>query len=368
MTNIVTELDPQTAQHFLQLAALNRCLVVSPTIYPIGKQGYAGIERLVALFLRGLGQLSYYELGCLCPTGSILPPGVHRMDAGPPLNNFQEPNLLAAFRHGGDDRTRWPTASCYLDFSHSKPVAKFDGQLPHISPIWHDPYIMVPPEPASNVVALSGWQAQRFTEIYQQDCIVLNLICGDGDFLTPGTEPPEDYLVFLGILSPDKGALEAIEACRALKQKLVIIGPVPPGTPQGYVDRVLAACDGQDIVYHREVPAAQKVDIFQRAKALFYPVSYPPGAGEAHSQKMTEAMLAGCPCVVYDQGAMKEVVDEEVTGFVIPGRYALAEATKACETLDRQACRQKAMERWDYRNVVKRWLPIMDAVSRGAKW
>ena len=379
-------------------------VIVAPTIYPLGKPGYAGVERLVVLFLRGLLEhvsqssegKSPWKLGCVCTNGSVVPRGTVRYAAGPPLPDFREPNLLPAVMRLFNETSLW------LDFSHSKPVGRSVWWLPHMSLIWHDPLIIQPPQPARNVVALSEWQAERFRRIQKQECRVLDPICGDADYFLPGgqydsdghfgsdsdglvashsdrdmhpdvlsptrSQTLEEYLLFIGKLAPDKGCLEAIQACQALKQRLEIVGPVTPGDPPDYVAEVLRQCDGQDIVYHGEVTEAHKLALLQGAKALLYPVSYPPGSGEAHSHKCCEAMLCGVPCIVYNQGAMAEVVDQGVTGLVIAGREELPEAIKACETMDRAACRARAIERWDYRNIVKRWVAVMAEVTRGARW
>ena len=347
-------------------------VIVAPTIYPLGKDGYGGVERLVVLFLRGLLEQCKpagaavssrtWDLGCVCPNGSVVPRGTSRYSSGPPLQDYREPNLLPAVMRMFNETSLW------LDFSHSKPVGRAEWWLPHLSPIWHDPLIMQPPAPTKNVVALSEWQAERFRRIQKQECRVLDPICGDGDYFTPRDGCAAKYLLFIGKLAPDKGCVEAIQACRSLKQRLEIVGPVTPGDPPDYVAEVLAQCDGQDIVYHGEVTEAHKLALLQGAKALIYPVSYPPGFGEAHSHKCCEAMLCGIPCIVYDQGAMSEVIDQDVTGRVIAGRGELAAAIKACETMDRVACRARALERWDYRNVVARWLAVMAEVTRGARW
>ena len=222
-------------------------------------------------------------------------------------------------------------------------------------------------EPRHNVAALSEWQATRFRDVYHQDCRVVDPICADGDYFVPGVQK-QDYLVWMGILSPNKGALEAITACKILHQKLKVLGKATPGDPPEYIKAVKKACDGIDIEDMGEVSMAQKRLILQEAKAMIYPVSYQQGLGEAHSHKGIEAMLCGTPLVVYDQGAMREVVDEGVTGFVIPGRQGLEAAIQECENLDAKLCRDKAMKRWDYRAAIQRWLPVIDEVSRGARW
>ena len=362
------------AQEWWQTRAKRRWMVVAPTIYPVGRDGYGGIERLVVLFLRGLlkqaGKRSRegnkpWEVGCVCADGSVVPRGTSRYSSGPALQDYQEPNLIPAIASIFSETSVW------LDFSHSKPVGRANEYVPQMSVIWHDPAIMQPIQPKHNVVALSEWQAERFRRIQKQDCRVLDPICADGSYFVPSGRTDRawrEYLLFIGKLAPDKGCLEAIRSCRALKHRLEIVGPVTPGDPPDYVAEVLKQCDGQDIVYHGEVTEAHKLALLQGAKALLYPVSYPPGTGEAHSHKMVEAMLCGVPCIAYDQGAMKEVIDQGVTGLVVSGREELAEAIKTCETMDRTSCRIRAIERWDYRNVVARWLPAMEEVTRGARW
>jgi glycosyltransferase involved in cell wall biosynthesis len=174
--------------------------------------------------------------------------------------------------------------------------------------------------------------------------------------------------MFLGKLHPSKGALEAIDACKAINERLVVVGPVTPGDPPDYVQAVQSACDGQDIIYYPEVTEAHKLALFQGAKAIVYPVNYPLGQGESHSHKLVEAMLCGTPAIAYDQGAMSEVIDQGITGYVIPGRDQLAQAIQDCETLDRTACREMDIQRWDYRTVVGRWLPVIEQVASGRRW
>lgn len=338
----------------------NLITLVAPTIYPVGGDGYGGIERLVSLFARGLHQQGA-RVRCICTRGSLLPVGVDRAVTGPPIIDFHEPGLMPTLKSvKGISR-------CFVDFSHSKPVGSLSPSESCISLIWHDPYMMKCAEPRYNVAALSEWQATRFREVYGQDCRVVDPICADGDYFIPGTQK-QDYLVWMGILSPNKGALEAITACKKLRQKLKVLGKATPGDPPEYVDAVKRECDGVDIEDLGEVSMAQKRMILQEAKAMIYPVSYPDGLGEAHSHKGIESMLCGTPLVVYDQGAMREVVDEGVTGFVVPGRQGLETAIRNCESLDAGKCREKAMERWDYRATIRRWLPVIDEVSRGARW
>lgn len=343
---------------------VNHVCVVSPTIYHLGRQGYGGIERLVTLFVKGLTEEGI-AVTCVCPAGSRLPWGVRRVETGDAVYDFREPGLLPALK-----RVEWESMNCTLDFSHSKNVGRLCGPPgKHISPIWHDPIIMQPPVPGHNVVALSKWQADRFEITYQQGCRVFDPICID---VSPVASLPDmEYLLFIGKLDPSKGALAAIGIAKALKERLVIVGPVTPGDPPHYVEQVLALCDGKDIIYEGEVGDDYKNSLIAGAKALLYPVSYPAEYGEAHSHKAVEAMAYGTPCIIYDQGAMREIVEDGVTGFLISPNVTVEScglALKACATLDRAKCKERALERWHYQAVVKRWIGLIEEVAEGAVW
>lgn len=342
--------------------------LVAPTIYPVSPEGYGGIERLVGLFARGLKEAHPDgTVTCFCPEGSHLPRGVIRVSTGPcSVLDFSEPNLYPTIANH-----RGRNTYCWLDFSHSRPVGKLPDPPPAIFPIWHDPRMMKCYIPNYNVAALSQWQAQRFMEVYKQVCIVLDPICVDSQVFKPGKPDLdiEDYCIFLGNLSRDKGALQAIEACKAIKQRLVVVGAVTPDNPPDYVAAVQSACDGQDIIYYPEVSESHKLALYQGAKAMLYPVSYPPGLGESHSHKSAECMMTGTPVIAYDQGAMNEVIEDGVTGFVIsPGRERIAKAIQDCEGIDRARCSWVATTRWDYRIVIPHWYHYIANVVGGMRW
>jgi hypothetical protein len=332
-------------------------LLIAPTVYPIGRDGYSGVERLVGLFAQGLPGAQV-----IAPTGSKVAKGSTLLASGEADGGYSEPGVgpRVVDVHG--------SYAVALDFSHAKHLGRMNPNAAHISPIWHDPFIMQPPQPPRNVVAISEWQAARFRERYGQECRVLDPICADGDYFKPGDKPRKDYLLFIGKLHPSKGALEAIEACKALKQKLHIIGPVTAGDPPEYVKKVMAGCDGRNIIYHGEVSERKKLRLMQQAKALFYPVSYPKGFGEAHSHKCVEAMLCGTPCIVKNQGAMREVVDDDETGCLFKTDYGMRSCIREIEDLDHDIVRLVAQRRFDYRAVIGRWQPVMEAVAAGDRW
>ena len=336
-------------------------LIIAPGIYPVTQGGrYGGIERLAAYFARGLlGRGRVVKV--VAPAGSQLPHGAELLESGPPLLDFNEPTLLPAI-------VSVKTASMtILDLSHSHPTRHFPYS-PALSVIWHDPGIMQPEPPQYNVIALSRWQAQRFRRYQNREARVLDPHMYDADFFTATAAPSEERFLYIGKLHPTKGALEAIRLCKKAGARLDLLGPQTAGDPQDYIQAVLKECDGDQICYFPSVSAASKRELFRRATALIYPVNYPPGQGEAHSHKMAEAIGAGVPCIAYDQGAMSEVIQDGVTGFVVSGPDDMLRAMKDVSRLDRKKVRWEGYKRWSIPSVMSNWMPVLRSVAKGERW
>ena len=78
-----------------------------------------------------------------------------------------------------------------------------------------------------------------------------------------------------------------------------------------YRERVAPHVDGRQIVYSGEADFAAKVKLYGGARALLYPVQ----AREPFGLVLAEAMACGTPVAALDRGAVREVVDEGVTGL-----------------------------------------------------
>ena len=359
---------------------MKEVVVVAPTIMPVSPQvRYGGVESLAFEFVSELTQIGY-KVSIICTDASKVPAVAERIAVGGP-SGFDEPGITSALislRLQGktdDPQVGW------IDFSHSHQLGKLFPGVPHITPIWYDPRMMKPEEPKSNIVCLSSWQRTRFELAFQQDAQKLDPICINPAFYWESASQ-EERMVFVGKMHPHKGALEAVRECRKANIRLDVMGASGPGDDPGYANQVRKECDGTDIVFYGEVDHDAKRELIQRAGAMFYPVSYPEGYGEAHSHKMAEAMVCGTPCIAYDQGAMKEVIDED-TGFVIPRpsaklpmfpkleetRLSLGDLLQKCLGMRRSKVRRHALGRFSSSRVVGRWADRLRRVcDEGYRW
>ena len=149
---------------------------------------------------------------------------------------------------------------------------------------------------------------------------------------------PEDYLLFLGRFTPGKGPVEAIEVAKRAGMRLVLVG----ADEQYYRDEVAPHVDGTQVVYAGEAGFEAKVKLYGGARALLYPVQ----AGEPFGLVLAEAMACGTPVAALDKGAVREVVEDGVTGVVFDDLDAVVRGLDRVLALDRRTVRRRAVERF----------------------
>jgi glycosyltransferase involved in cell wall biosynthesis len=161
-----------------------------------------------------------------------------------------------------------------------------------------------------------------------------------------------DDLLILGRIHPDKGTAEAIEIARLAGRRLTIAGPVQD---QCYFsERVQPHVDGDRVRYLGSVGPEQRSEILGAAAALLHPIAF----AEPFGLSVVEAMAAGTPVIAFPRGSMPEVVDDAVTGFLVPDVAAAAAAIEPATALDRARIRRAAERRFSAERMVDDYLAL----------
>ncbi|MCP9849782.1 glycosyltransferase [Cyanobium sp. Morenito 9A2] len=147
----------------------------------------------------------------------------------------------------------------------------------------------------------------------------------------PGPMAP---LVFLGRVEAIKGPHLAIEVARRTGLPLVIAGNVPL-EHQDWFEATISPQLDEQIAYIGPVDDTQKAILLGSARALLMPILWEEPFGIV----MAEAMACGTPVLGFARGVVPEVVEHGVSGFVVEGVEALAEAVGRLELRHRRASR-----------------------------
>ena len=80
-----------------------------------------------------------------------------------------------------------------------------------------------------------------------------------------------------------------------------------------------------------------------------------------------EALACGTPVVALDLGAVREVVDEGVTGMIFNDLDAMAANLKSVFTFDRRRIRERAVARFGVERMVNEYVAVYERVVANSR-
>jgi glycosyltransferase involved in cell wall biosynthesis len=153
----------------------------------------------------------------------------------------------------------------------------------------------------------------------------------------------DNYALFLGRFSADKGAHHAIDAAHEAGIPLVLAGKSSEKIEQEYLADVIRPMLGPDDVMFGVADAREKRILLANARCLLFPVQWE----EPFGMVMIEAMACGTPVIALRAGAVPEVIDDGVTGIICDKPDQLAPAIDEVDRLDPAACRRHVAMRFN---------------------
>ena len=174
--------------------------------------------------------------------------------------------------------------------------------------------------------------------------------------LLPFRDAPEDYVAFLGRISPEKRVDRAIEIARRAGLRLRVAAKID-AADRDYFEREIAPLFDEPFVeFIGEIDETQKADFLGGARALLFPIDW----REPFGLVMIEAMACGTPVVAFRGGSVAEVITEGESGFVVDNLDDAVAATTQAIGLDRRRCRAS----FDARFTAARMASDYEAVYR----
>ena len=149
------------------------------------------------------------------------------------------------------------------------------------------------------------------------------------------------HLAFVGRMTDQKRPERAIELARRTGRPLRLAGNIDPGNPAHFRSHVEPALGG-GISYIGEVDDAGKQDLLGSAAALVFPIDWP----EPFGLVMIEAMACGTPVIAWRNGAVPEVVEHGITGFIVDDMDAAEDAVRRLPEIDRTTVRRRFESRF----------------------
>ncbi len=144
-----------------------------------------------------------------------------------------------------------------------------------------------------------------------------------------------DYFLFLGRMSPDKGAHRAIAAAEKAGVPLLMAGKCREAPEKLYFEQEVAPHLGDSVRFLGEVPHEEKLRLLAGARATLFPIRW----NEPFGLVMIESLACGTPVLAFKEGAAPEVIDHRTTGFLCDDEADMAHRIAGIDEIDRGACR-----------------------------
>jgi len=176
-------------------------------------------------------------------------------------------------------------------------------------------------------------------------------------------ETPEDYILFLGRITHDKGAHIAVEACKKGGIPLRLAGR--SYSTEGYWhDKIESHINGVSVRYVGEVSLQEKIPLIQKAKAIIFPVLW----NEPFGYVLIEAMSCGTPVIAFPNGSVPEIVKDGKTGFLVNNVEEMAQALKKIDTIDRRQVRKRAEQFFSLKQMLLHYDSVYHRVVKETKF
>ena len=177
------------------------------------------------------------------------------------------------------------------------------------------------------------------------------------DLFRPG-DAHDDYLLFLGRMSPEKGPVLALQAARRAGVKLLIAAKVDEPDREHFERDVRPLLDDPSVEFIGEVDDHEKARLLGRARALLAPIDWP----EPFGLMFIEAFACGTPVITRPCGAAPEIVEHGRTGLIADGVDELAAAIGAIGRIDRRECRAEFERRFSAARMARDYEAVYTAV------
>lgn len=331
-------------------------LSVGYPLFPVSSDASGGSEQILAYMDRelvNLGHTSYVLAAAGSRVNGMLLP-----TSAPQSGLLPEDRQMAQAEHKNRLQRLLHRTSVDLIHFHGLDFHTYlpETQVPMLATL-HLPLSWYPP----SVFALEGVQFNcvSHSEAAGRDLpVVTNGI--DTDFYRPeGTK--SDYLLWLGRICPEKQTHVAVEVACRLNLPLVVAGPVHPfPTHLEYFESQVKPRLDNKRIHIGPVERSEKRRLLSEARCLLVTSS----VAETSSLVSMEALSCGTPVIANRSGALPEVVEHGVTGYVTDSVDEMVDAVCRIREIESAKCRAQALHRFDSSRMAREYLALYRTVIR----
>jgi glycosyltransferase involved in cell wall biosynthesis len=231
----------------------------------------------------------------------------------------------------------------------------------HLPPEWYPEHVFRPRRPGTWLHCVSRAQELR---------------CPQTDALLPFIEngvPIEglrssvrrrSYTLMLGRICLEKGFHLGLDAAKLAGASAIVAGEVfrYRAHEEYFRHELLPRLDGRARRFIGPVGPARKRRLLAGARCLLAPSLAP----ETSSLVAMEALASGTPVIAFRSGALPEIVEDGLTGFLVDDAAAMAQAIRDAGAIDPERCRAAARDRFSVGRMAAQYLSRYRQLAAGS--
>ena len=340
--------------------------MIAPPWFSLPPQRYGGIEFVVSLLTEGLVARGH-DVTLFASGDSTTRAHLHSIFAHAPFDQMENGAHLEVM-HSLEAYTR--AAEFDIIHDHDGLASRALGALVHrltgtmVLATLHGPADPITQLALGSLradlrfVAISDYQRHGFPDL---DFIATIPNAIDVEHM-PFSAEKDDYLLFIGRMTPDKGAHTAIDVAHRVGERLILAGKVNEGPEHDYFAAEVEPHLSDKVHFRGEVDHETKVELYKQARCTLFPIQWP----EPFGLVMIESLACGTPVIAMRQGSVPEVIEDGRTGFIVDSADEMVEALARIGEIDPAECRRAVEERFGSETFVAAHVDAYERLLAGA--
>ncbi len=168
------------------------------------------------------------------------------------------------------------------------------------------------------------------------------------------------YATFIGKIDRAHAPHLAIDAARGAGVPLRVGGAMDDAAYDYFRHDLKPRLDaaGGSVDWLGAVSKGPKIQLLRHSRALLLPLEWDEPTGI----EMMEAMVVGTPVIAFDRGCASEIIEDDVTGFVVRDGDEMMARLAEIASFDRRRCRERAIERWSSMRMAQEYESLYESV------
>jgi glycosyltransferase involved in cell wall biosynthesis len=181
--------------------------------------------------------------------------------------------------------------------------------------------------------------------------------------LLPFQARPDDYVAFVGRVSPEKRLDRAIEIAGRAGLELRVAAKIDPVDRDYFAKEIEPLMRQPHVRFLGEIGETEKAALLGGARALLFPIDWP----EPFGMVVIEALSCGTPVLAWPGGSVPELLEPGVNGWIVDSIDDAVGAVAGVAAIDRAVCRATFERRFTAERMARDYVSVYKCLREASR-